>query len=80
MQVYELITCVQKANENAGYLISVVQFLIIMYIHSNSNLRKFRTILPFAGENVCSSERFGKLRSAFVLIGHLKSLNGLFGK
>ena len=28
VQVYELITCVQLANENAGNLISVVQFLI----------------------------------------------------
>ena len=28
MQVYELITCVRRANENAGNLISVVQFLI----------------------------------------------------
>ena len=32
MQVYELITCVQGANENAGNLISVVQFLINIYI------------------------------------------------
>ena len=29
VQVYELITCVRRANENAGNLISVVQFLII---------------------------------------------------
>ena len=28
MQVYELITCVRRANENAGNLISGVQFLI----------------------------------------------------
>lgn len=26
-----------------------------------SDLRKFRTILAFAGEKVCASERFGKL-------------------
>ena len=32
VQVYELITCVRRANENAGNLISVVQFLINMYI------------------------------------------------
>ena len=32
MQVYELITCVRRANENAGNLISVVQFLINIYI------------------------------------------------
>ena len=28
MHVYELITCVRRANENAGNVISVVQFLI----------------------------------------------------
>ena len=28
LQVYELITCVRRANENVGNLISVVQFLI----------------------------------------------------
>ena len=28
MQVYELITCVRQANENAGNLISVAEFLI----------------------------------------------------
>ena len=27
-QIYELIACVRRANENAGNLISVVQFLI----------------------------------------------------
>jgi len=27
-----------------------------------SDLRKFRTILAFAGEKVCASERFGKLQ------------------
>ena len=32
VQVYELITCVRRANENAGNVISVVQFLIKMYI------------------------------------------------
>ena len=32
MQVYELITCVRRANENAGNVISVVQFLIISII------------------------------------------------
>ena len=32
MQVYELITCVWRANENAGNVISVVQFLIIFKI------------------------------------------------
>ena len=32
MQVYQLITCVRRANENAGNLISVVQFLIIYNI------------------------------------------------
>ena len=31
MQVYELITCVQRVNENAGNVISVVQFLINIY-------------------------------------------------
>ena len=31
MQVYELITCVRRANENAGNLISVFQFLINIY-------------------------------------------------
>ena len=31
--VYELITCVQQANENAGNLISVVQFLIYIHIY-----------------------------------------------
>ena len=34
MQVYELITCVRRANENAGNLISVVQFLINIYIYT----------------------------------------------
>ena len=38
MQVYGLITCVQRANENAGNLISVVQFLINIYLHSVSFL------------------------------------------
>ena len=33
MQVYELITCVRRANENAGNLISLVQFLINIYIY-----------------------------------------------
>ena len=33
MQVYELITCVQRANENAGNVISVVQFLINIYTY-----------------------------------------------
>ena len=33
VQVYELITCVRRANENAGNLISVVQFLIYIYIY-----------------------------------------------
>ena len=32
-QVYELITCVRRANENAGNVISVVQFLIICDNH-----------------------------------------------
>ena len=35
MQVYELITCVHRANENAGNLISVVQFLIISNIQES---------------------------------------------
>ena len=30
--VYELITCVRRANENAGNGISVVQFLIMLII------------------------------------------------
>ena len=34
VQVYELITRVRRANENAGNLISVVQFLINIYIKS----------------------------------------------
>ena len=33
MQVHELITCVRRANENAENLISVVQFLINIYIY-----------------------------------------------
>ena len=33
VQVYELITSVRRANENAGNLISVVQFLINIYIY-----------------------------------------------
>ena len=36
VQVYELITCVQRANENAGNLISVVQFLINTDIYTNN--------------------------------------------
>ena len=32
MQVYGLITCVRRTNENAGNLISGVQFLINVYI------------------------------------------------
>ena len=32
VHVYELITCVRRANENAGNVISVVQFLIKIYI------------------------------------------------
>ena len=32
-QVYELIGCVRRANENAGNLISVVQFLINLLIY-----------------------------------------------
>ena len=35
VQVYELITCVRRANENAGNLISGVQFLINKYIFNN---------------------------------------------
>ena len=27
--VYELIACIRRANENAGYLMSVLQFLMI---------------------------------------------------
>ena len=34
VHVYELITCVQRANENAGNLISVDQFLINKYLFS----------------------------------------------
>ena len=33
MQAYELITCVRRANENAGNVISVVQFLINIYTY-----------------------------------------------
>ena len=32
VQVYELITCARQANKNAGNVISVVQFLIILFI------------------------------------------------
>ena len=35
MQVYELITCARRANENAGNLISGVQFLINIYIYND---------------------------------------------
>ena len=41
MQVYELMTCVRRANENAGNLISVGQFLI-----SNSNRTEWSPIRP----------------------------------
>ena len=41
MDVYELITCVQRANENAGNVISVVQFLINIDI---SDISKFDII------------------------------------
>ena len=34
--VYELIACVRRANENAGNLISVVQFLRILFIIESS--------------------------------------------
>ena len=38
MQVYELITCVRRANENAGNLISLVQFLIYIYFFLDENV------------------------------------------
>ena len=38
MQVYELITCVRRANENAGNLISGVQFLINIYILNKKSI------------------------------------------
>lgn len=34
MQVYELVTCVRRPNENTRNLISLVQFLINIYHHS----------------------------------------------
>ena len=39
VQVYELITCVRRANENAGNLISVVQFLIYIYMYIYINCK-----------------------------------------
>ena len=41
MQVYELITCVRRANENAGNLISVVQFLINIDIVYDNFIDRF---------------------------------------
>ena len=36
MQVYELTTCVRRANDNAGKVTSVVQFLIYIYTRQRS--------------------------------------------
>ena len=49
MQVYELITCVRRANENAGNVISVVQFLITKDIRSlgSQSERAFNAIHCF---------------------------------
>ena len=41
MHVYELITCVRQANENAGNLISVVQFLINTHTHTHTHKDTF---------------------------------------
>ena len=43
----ELIACIQKANENAGNLISVVQFLIIIFIHKIGLIYSFAYFNPF---------------------------------
>ena len=47
MQVYELITCVRRAIENARNLISVVQFLINTYVCviNNRNIDKVSLII-----------------------------------
>ena len=52
MQVYELITFVQRVNENAGNLISVVQFLIYIYIEQSLNiyLYAFFSFSPCSGD------------------------------
>ena len=53
MQVYELITCVRRANENAGNLISVVQFLINLFINRLGSSRCIYEVLsPCAGKIV----------------------------
>ena len=56
-----LVVCFLFANTATGlaYSLSSNAFQTKMW---RSDLRKFRTILAFAGEKVCASERFGKLQ------------------
>ena len=46
-QVYEPIACVQQANENAGILISIVQFHTIMLCSVSNFLVVFKQMYPF---------------------------------
>ena len=58
MQVYELITCVRRANENAGNLISGVQFLINIYIYmmliNESHVFELHIETKFEGYDPCT--------------------------
>ena len=51
VQVYELITCVRRANENAGNLISVVQFSIIHDILHDEYLSGWVFVLRQTGSS-----------------------------
>ena len=53
VQVYELITCVRRANENAGNLISGVQFLKYIYIYKTElRILDFQLFHSLAGHRL----------------------------
>ena len=66
MQVYELITCVRRANENAGNLISGVQFLINIYIQPFSKTFSSRSI--YIEVYFCLAERGQACMTNFLLL------------
>ena len=51
-QLCELIACVRRANENAGNLISVVQFLIIQAIVLHSILFNYVSVHNCENSNI----------------------------
>ena len=78
MQVYELITCVRRANENAGNLISGVQFLINRDI--SSYVSRLYVISDLMGRSVIIltyHECLFILPNAIVLYEFLRNLKYL---